>query len=67
MQTTMHDFVLAQKTMDDFVLPQLEFLPLSKHFGDIRAVDGISFEVKTGELFGFLGPNGAGKTEGAIE
>jgi len=35
---------------------------LSKYFGEIRAVDGISFEVKKGELFGFLGPNGAGKT-----
>ena len=35
---------------------------LTKHFGEIRAVDGISFEVKKGELFGFLGPNGAGKT-----
>jgi len=35
---------------------------LSKYFSEIRAVDGISFEVKKGELFGFLGPNGAGKT-----
>jgi len=35
---------------------------LHKNFGDLRAVDGISFEVPEGELFGFLGPNGAGKT-----
>jgi len=35
---------------------------LSKNFGEIRAVDRISFNVKKGELFGFLGPNGAGKT-----
>jgi len=35
---------------------------LSKRFGQIQAVDGISFEVADGELFGFLGPNGAGKT-----
>ena len=35
---------------------------LSKIFGDFRAVDGISFEVYKGEIFGFLGANGAGKT-----
>jgi linearmycin/streptolysin S transport system ATP-binding protein len=35
---------------------------LSKRFGELRAVDRISFEVARGELFGFLGPNGAGKT-----
>jgi len=35
---------------------------LSKKFGDLVAVDGVDFEVKSGELFGFLGPNGAGKT-----
>ncbi len=35
---------------------------LVKRFGDFTAVDGISFSVAPGELFGFLGPNGAGKT-----
>ena len=35
---------------------------LAKMFGDFRAVDHISFEVRKGEIFGFLGPNGAGKT-----
>jgi len=35
---------------------------LSKHYGSQKAVDNISFEVKTGEVLGFLGPNGAGKT-----
>ena len=35
---------------------------LSKKFGNITAVDNISFEIKDGSIFGFLGPNGAGKT-----
>ncbi len=35
---------------------------LVKRFGDVTAVDGISFSVKSGEIFGILGPNGAGKT-----
>ena len=33
-----------------------------KRFGNLAAVDGLSFEVRSGEIFGFLGPNGAGKT-----
>ena len=39
---------------------------LRKHYGDTKAVDGISFEVRAGEVFGLLGPNGAGKST-AIE
>jgi ABC-2 type transport system ATP-binding protein len=35
---------------------------LTKRFGDFTAVDGIDFEVRRGEIYGFLGPNGAGKT-----
>jgi len=35
---------------------------LTKHYGELRAVDGISLDVREGEVFGFLGPNGAGKT-----
>jgi ABC-2 type transport system ATP-binding protein len=35
---------------------------LKKKFGDLAAVDGISFDICRGEVFGFLGPNGAGKT-----
>ena len=35
---------------------------LVKTFGEVKAVDGISFDVAAGEIFAFLGPNGAGKT-----
>ncbi len=40
----------------------IEINNLVKKYGDKTAVDGISFSVHDGELFGFLGPNGAGKT-----
>ena len=40
----------------------IEVENLTKAFGDFKAVDAISFEVKKGEIFGFLGANGAGKT-----
>ena len=39
-----------------------EVRDLVVRFGDFTAVDGLSFDVKDGEVFGFLGPNGAGKT-----
>jgi len=42
--------------------PAIEVSHLTKHFGEVLAVNDISFNVKEGELFGFLGPNGAGKT-----
>ncbi len=35
---------------------------LTKKFGDVTAVEGLTFKVEEGEIFGFLGPNGAGKT-----
>jgi lipooligosaccharide transport system ATP-binding protein len=40
----------------------IEVKDLGKRFGEIAAVDGISFQVRSGESFGILGPNGAGKT-----
>lgn len=40
----------------------IEVVNLSKHFGDKKAVDNISFKANDGEVLGFLGPNGAGKS-----
>jgi ABC-2 type transport system ATP-binding protein len=40
----------------------IEVKNLTKEFNDLKAVDGISFQVQEGEIFGLLGPNGAGKT-----
>ena len=48
--------------MSDTFKPMIEVLNLSKHYGDKKAVDGISFKAESGEILGFLGPNGAGKS-----
>lgn len=40
----------------------IEVLGLTRYFGELLAVDHVSFDVKKGEIFGLLGPNGAGKT-----
>jgi ABC-2 type transport system ATP-binding protein len=40
----------------------IEIKNLTKDFGSLRAVDGVSFSVRRGEVLGFLGPNGAGKS-----
>jgi len=43
-------------------MPLLEVDGVIKSFGDLRAVDGISFTVEEGEIFGIAGPNGSGKS-----
>ena len=40
----------------------IEIENLQKAYGEVRAVDSVSFEVRSGEIFGMVGPNGAGKT-----
>jgi ABC-2 type transport system ATP-binding protein len=40
----------------------IQAIGLTKRYGDLLAVDQVSFQVEKGEIFGFLGPNGAGKT-----
>jgi ABC-2 type transport system ATP-binding protein len=42
--------------------PAIEVSGLTKKFGDLTAVDSVTFNVNEGQVFGFLGPNGAGKT-----
>ena len=43
-------------------MPAIEVADLAVAYGDVRAVDGVTFSVAEGEFFGILGPNGAGKT-----
>ena len=42
--------------------PAIETIGLTKHYGEVRALQDLDLEVRRGEVFGFLGPNGAGKT-----
>jgi ABC-2 type transport system ATP-binding protein len=44
------------------VAPVISAVELTKRFGDLTAVNGLSFDVQAGSVTGFLGPNGAGKT-----
>ena len=41
---------------------RLSVVHLKRYFGDVKAVDDLSFQVQSGEIYGFVGPNGAGKT-----
>jgi len=42
--------------------PILKVEKISKHFGGVQAVQGVSFELNPGEFLGVIGPNGSGKT-----
>lgn len=53
---------LALSSQNKSQRPMIQVQNLKKHYGEIKAVDGLSFEVFKGEIFGILGPNGAGKT-----
>src|SRR5688500_3515379 len=55
--------VLAEAIVpEQQVVPVLRVSDLSKAYGAIQAVAGVSFEVQPGEIFGVIGPNGSGKT-----
>ena len=42
--------------------PVIQVRQLTRHFGDVVAVDGVDLEIPRGQIYGFLGPNGSGKT-----
>jgi ABC-2 type transport system ATP-binding protein len=48
--------------MTEAAAAPLEVRGLSKHYGELRAVDGVDLTVNVGDVYGYLGPNGAGKT-----
>ena len=48
--------------MTEAAAAPLEVRGLSKHYGELKAVDGVELTVNVGDVYGYLGPNGAGKT-----
>ena len=48
--------------MNEAAAAPLEVRGLSKHYGELKAVDGVELTVNVGDVYGYLGPNGAGKT-----
>ncbi len=60
--STAHAPSIPHDTTADDGTPVIQVAELVRRFGDFRAVDGISFDVRRGEIFGLLGANGAGKS-----
>jgi len=48
--------------LNDYQKPAVEFIQVSRYFGDVKAVDNISYTIRDGEFFSLLGPSGSGKT-----
>jgi len=47
---------------NNFSIPAVQFLAVSRYFGEVKAVDGVDLEIRDGEFFSMLGPSGSGKT-----